>query len=187
MGFKLNVKNKTVTVGLYNLAFPYTCYFFLSVSYHPTLSTCLLSYSFKKLSLGGGGLVTKYCLTLATPWIIVHQAPLSVGIPRQEYWSGSPFPSPGDLSNPGIEHRSTVLQEISCIASDFLLGFPGGSAGKESTCNVRDLGLIPGRSPGEGISYPLQYSGLEKSMYCIVHGVTKSRTQLSNFYFHFLY
>ena len=54
----------------------------------------------------------------------------------------------------------------------------GGSAGKESTCNVRDLGLIPGlgRSPGEGNSYPLQYSGLENSMDCIVHGVTKSRT-----------
>jgi len=65
------------------------------------------------------------------------------------------------------------------------LGFPGGSAGKNSTCNVGDLGLIPGlgRSPGEGNSYPLQYSGLENSMVCIVHGVTKSWTQLSNFHF----
>ena len=45
-------------------------------------------------------------------------------------------------------------------------GFPGGSAGKESTCTAGDLGLIPGlgRSPGEGRSYPLQYSGLENSM-----------------------
>ena len=45
-------------------------------------------------------------------------------------------------------------------------GFSGGSAGKESACNVGDLGLIPGleRSPGEGNSYPLQYSGLENSM-----------------------
>ena len=45
------------------------------------------------------------------------------------------------------------------------LGFPGGSAGKESTCNVGDLGSIPGlgRSPGEGKGYPLQYSGLENS------------------------
>ena len=45
------------------------------------------------------------------------------------------------------------------------LGFPGGSAGKEFVCNVGDLGLIPGlgRSPGEGNSYPLQYSGLEYS------------------------
>ena len=48
-------------------------------------------------------------------------------------------------------------------------GFPGGSAGKESACNVGDLGSIPGlgRSPGEGKGYPLQYSGLENSMDCM--------------------
>ena len=51
---------------------------------------------------GGSGLVTKSCLTLATLWTVVHQAPLSMGFPRQEYWSGSPFPSPGDLLNPQI-------------------------------------------------------------------------------------
>ena len=59
-----------------------------------------------------------------------------------------------------------------------------GSAGKEYACNARDLGLIPGlgRSPGEGKGYPLQYSGLEDSMDCIVHGVAKSQTRLSNFH-----
>ena len=48
----------------------------------------------------------------------------------------------------------------------------GGSAGKESICNTGDLGLIPGlgRSPGQGNGYPLQYSGLESSVDCIVHG-----------------
>ena len=63
------------------------------------------------------------------------------------------------------------------------MGFPGGSAGKESTCNARDLGSIPRleRSPGEGKGYPLQCSGLENSMdrgalQATVHGVTKSRT-----------
>ena len=58
------------------------------------------------------------------------------------------------------------------------LGFTCGSAGKESACNAGDLGLIPvlGRSPGEGNSYPLQYSGLEISMDCIVHGVTELDT-----------
>ena len=64
--------------------------------------------------------------------------------------------------------------------------FPASSAGKESACNARDLGLIPGlgRSPGEGKGYPLQYSGLENSMDCIVQGVAKSLTQhKSNFYF----
>ena len=54
--------------------------------------------------------------------------------------------------------------------------FPLGSAGKESACNVGDLGLIPGlgRSPGEGKGYPFQYSGLGSSMDCIVHGVANS-------------
>ena len=59
-----------------------------------------------------------------------------------------------------------------------------GSIGKESTCNVGDLSSIPelGRSPGEGKGDPLQYSGLENSMeyICIVCGVIKSQTRLSN-------
>ena len=65
------------------------------------------------------------------------------------------------------------------------LGFPCGSAGKEFACNVGDLGSIPGlgRPPGEGKGCPLQYYGLENSIDCIVHGVTKSRTRLSDFYF----
>ena len=68
-----------------------------------------------------------------------------------------------------------------------LLGFPGGSVDKESTCNAGDLSWIPGlgRSLGEGNSYTLQHSGMENPMDCIVHGVAKSRTQLSNFHFHF--
>ena len=62
-----------------------------------------------------------------------------------------------------------------------------GSAGKESTCNTGDLGLIPGlgRSPGERKGYPPQYSGLENSLERIVHGVAMSWTQLSDFHFHF--
>ena len=56
---------------------------------------------------------------------------------------------------------------------------------KKSTCNMWDLGSVSGlgRSPGEGKGYPLQYSGLENSVDCTVHGVTKSRTWLSDFYF----
>ena len=58
------------------------------------------------------------------------------------------------------------------------MGFPGGSAGKEPACNVGDLRSVPrlGRFPGEGKVYPLQYSGLENSMDCTVHGVAKSKT-----------
>ena len=65
------------------------------------------------------------------------------------------------------------------------MDFPGGSAGKQSACNAGDLGLIPGlgRSPGEGKGYPLQYSGLENSMDCIVHGVAESQTRLSDCHF----
>ena len=55
-------------------------------------------------------LVAKLCLTLATPWTVAHQAPLSMGFSRQEYWSGLPFPSPGDLPDPGIEPWSPALQ-----------------------------------------------------------------------------
>ena len=65
------------------------------------------------------------------------------------------------------------------------MGFPGGSDGKESTCNSGDPGSIPGlgRSSGEGIGYPLQYSCLENSSWTeefTVHGVTESQTQLTN-------
>ena len=63
-------------------------------------------------------------------------------------------------------------------APQVALDFPCGSAGNESACNVGDLGLIPGlgRAPGEGKGYPLQYSGLENSVDCIVHGIAKSQT-----------
>ena len=59
-----------------------------------------------------------------------------------------------------------------------------GSPGKESSCNEGDLDSIPvlGRSPGEGKGYPLQYTGLEDSMDCIVHGVAKCWTQLNGFH-----
>ena len=56
------------------------------------------------------------------------------------------------------------------------MGFPDSSVGKESACNAGDPSSIPvlGRSPGEGNGYPLQYSGLENSMNCVVHGVAES-------------
>ena len=71
-----------------------------------------------------------------------------------------------------------------CVA---LYIFVYGSAGKESTCNAGDLGLIPGlgRRPAEEKDYPLQYSGLDSFMDCIGHGVTESRTRLSDLHFHF--
>ena len=145
---------------------------------------------------------------------------------RPEYWSGYPFPSPGDLPDPGIKPESLMSP---ALAGGFFTtcstwGFPDSSVGKESTCSAGDPSLIPGsgwsagegigyplqyswaslvaqlkesvcnagelgsilglgRSPGEGKGYLLQYSGLENSMNYIVHGVTKSQTQLSDFRF----
>ena len=58
----------------------------------------------------GGSLFAKLCLTLATPWTVACQAPLSWGFSRQEYWSGLPFHSSGDLPDPGIEPGSPALQ-----------------------------------------------------------------------------
>ena len=65
------------------------------------------------------------------------------------------------------------------LPTPVFLGFPGGSGGEESAHCGGDLGL----SPGEGIDYPLQSSGLESSMDCIVHGVAKSQTRLSGLHF----
>ena len=97
-----------------------------------------------------------------------------------------------DIVNCFCQFNFTTFQkqELNIILSSFKLrtGLPCGSAGKESTCNAEDLGSIPGlgRSPGEGKGYyPLQYSGLKNSRYCIVHGVAKGLTWLSDFHFHF--
>ena len=54
--------------------------------------------------------VAQLCPTLCHPWTVAHQAPPSMGFSRQEFWSGLPFPSPGDLPDPGIEPRSPALQ-----------------------------------------------------------------------------
>ena len=93
---------------------------------------------------------------------------------------GPQLPSPRRVVILSFCHRSPST--IILVFAFLSLGFPGGSASKESACNAGDLGLIPGleRSLGKGKGYPLQYCVLENSMNCMVHGVAKSRTQLSN-------
>ena len=59
--------------------------------------------------------MAKSCWTLETPWTAAHQAPLSLGFPRQEYWSGLPFPSPGDILDLGIESGSPAFQADSLL------------------------------------------------------------------------
>ena len=77
------------------------------------------------------------------------------------------------------------LHLIFLISHSSILGLPLWLRGKESARNTGNQSLIPGlgRFPGEGQGYPLQYSGLENSMDCIVHGVSKSRTQPNDFHF----
>ena len=75
---------------------------------------CCLNY---EIYMVVAGLVAKSCLTLVTPWTVAQQVLLSMGFPRQEYWSELPFPSPGDLPNPGIEpsllHCRQILYQLS--------------------------------------------------------------------------
>ena len=73
-------------------------------------------------------LVTKSCSSLCDPLPVTHQAPLSMGFPRQESWSGLPFPSPEDLPDPGIKPVSPTLQVVTCIASEFFPSWAFGEA-----------------------------------------------------------
>ena len=116
--------------------------------------------------MDGGGLVTKSCLTLATPWTVPHQAPLPIGFSRKE-----------------VFFKYKYFRVCMCVC----VGFPGGTSSKESACqpSVRDTGLIPGwgRSPGGNGNW-LQYSRLESPMdrgawQAAVHRVAKNQTQPS--------
>ena len=69
-------------------------------------------------------LVDQSCPTLCNPWTAAHQAPLSMGFSRQEYWSGLPFPSPGDLPHPGIKPKSLLAS--SALAGGFFMTVPFG-------------------------------------------------------------
>ena len=128
---------------------------------------------------GGAGLQGR-----AAPWFHVGSGWRDVLAAAQ----GRGFPFEEKV---GEEDCLPVSKGESCLfRNSFIKGCPDSSVGEEFTCNAGDPGLIPGsgRAPGEGIGYPLQYSGLENSMdrgawQTTVHGVAKSRTQLSNFHF----
>ena len=139
----------------------------------------IISYKVKSLS---------HIQLFATPCTVARQAPPSMKFSRQEYWSGLPFPSPGDLLNPGTEPRSPALQ-ADALQSEL----PGKLLNLSANAgDTKDVGLIPGSggSPEVGNGNPLQYSCLENFMdggawWATVHGVSKSWTRLSNFTFTF--
>ena len=141
------------------------------------------------------------------------QTPLSMEFSRPDHWSGWPFPSPGDLPNPGIEPRSPSLQADSLSAEP--QGKPKNTGvGSQPIPSPRDLpdpGIEPVSPALQADSSPTElwgklrtysnlkpkkkrdlegecnYSGLENSMDCIVHGVTKNWTWLSNFHIYTLF
>ena len=147
---------------------------------------------------------------LWTSWTVACEAPLSIEFSRQVYWSELPFPSSRDLPNSEIEPMSPdslALQADSLPLSHLgswyldnnilkmLLGDENRSeltvamvtplceyAIVDSFQRVNYFSILLGRSAGERNGYQLQYSGLQNSTGCIVHGVAKSRTQLSDFH-----
>ena len=95
---------------IFNIMFQLLLIFFFPLY----VCVCVASLEMLKLSLWAKSLS---CVQLfATPWTVAHQAPLSMGFSRQEYWSGLPCPPPGDRPNPGIEPRSTSLQVDSLLS-----------------------------------------------------------------------
>ena len=136
----------------------------------------------------------------ATPWTVAHQAPLSMGFSRQEYWSGLPFPSPGifptQRSNPGLPHCKETLYQLSHQGRPLITWEMEIKTGASQVAqvvkntpaspgNLREVDSIPGsgRSPGGENGNSLQFSCLENLMdrgaqWAIVHRVTNSQTQL---------
>ena len=92
---------------------PFPC--ILAIRSPPKHVNAVSLFSYQVGKIDGDGLVAKSCLTLATPWTVAHQTPLSMGFPWQECWSA--FLSP--LPNLGIEPRSPALSRVSCIAGGF--------------------------------------------------------------------
>ena len=82
----------------------------MGIQYYPLVKTIELYSTRSGSYCESESEVAQSCLTLCDPWTVAHQAPPSTGFSRQEYWSGLPFPSPGDLPDPGIEPRSPTLQ-----------------------------------------------------------------------------
>ena len=174
-------KDPPVSLWVWNAAFAITillcvCWaqsrIFCSLFYLSTLSQCLNFIGLQCMC---------YPLSLvqvfATTWTIAQQNPLSVEFFRQEYWGGSPPPSPV---------QGICLHLFRPVTCNLFHGLPCSSDGKESACNAEDLGLIPGlgRSSGEGNDNPLQYSCLENPTdrglwQATVCGVTESWARLS--------
>ena len=97
----------------------------------------------------------------ATPWTVAHQAPLSMGFSRQEYWSGLPFPSPGDLPDPGIEPRSPALQADALTSEP--PGMPTHNGKTVPNPLIPPAHLVPEISDSEAVTPSIYFSTLMSS------------------------
>ena len=93
------------------------------------------------MEFDGGGLVAKSGPTLGTPWTVAFQVPLSIRFSRQEYWSGLPFPSPGDLPNSGIEPGSSAALQADSLPTE-LQGKPFGAQMKQYRSSASCLVIL---------------------------------------------
>ena len=122
--------------------------------------------------------------SFVTPWTVACQTPLSMGFPRQEYWSGLPFPSPGDLRDPGVKPASPAWQADSLPLSH-LGSLLNGLDWVQLEARLNGMFVLRKQNFILAVDFnPLQYSCLEnphdrEPWWTAVHGVTKSRTQLS--------
>ena len=124
----------------------------------------------------------KSCPTLVTPWTVAHQAPLSMGFSGQEYWSGLPFPSPGDLPDPGIKprylHCRLILYQLSC---------EGGPLSREDRSKKEDV-----REDAKSVPIMYLYSSVafyyQRASKLDIFLVLKKSSTIShfNYDFHFL-
>ena len=112
----------------------------LLFSYNLKIDVSLAPVCFSHFKGLADGLVAKSCLTLVTPWTVARQAPLSKGFPRQDYWSGLPFPSPGDLPDPGVEPKSPTLQADSLPTET--QGSPQGACGEKKQVDSPCVSLL---------------------------------------------
>ena len=102
-----------------------------------------VAISFSNVNFSSSSLVAKSCLTLATPQTVAWQVPLSMGFSRQEYWSGLPYPLPGDLSNPGLNPRLLL-----CRCS-----LPSEPSQKPKSTRVGSLSLLQGIFPTKDLNW----------------------------------
>ena len=115
------------------------------------------------------GIHAQSCLTLCNPMTVAHQAPLSVGLPKQGYWSWLPFPPPGDLPNPGIEPMTPALPALQ--ADSLPLRHPGSPEPTNQQSSKTQLSTNHSMTSSQGQTFPSALPAAQKaSLRVLPHG-----------------